>query len=208
MTSKPILQMGGSLLEVLISVLILSIGLLGMVGMQTASFRNEQLSVTRGVVADAMANIADRIRANNADTLAANAYAYANTYAAERASIEGTANFLTPATDCLTTACTPAQLATFDLALWRANIDRQLPGGVGHVAAAGTKGVDLRYVVTVAWASNAKRDAAAGGTLASELNAVACNGAETGIAARTCCPAALEPENSTFILCSRMEIIP
>lgn len=201
-------QRGGSLLEVLISVLILSIGLLGMVGMQTASFRNEQISITRGVVADAMADIADRIRANNDVTLAANAYAYASAYATERANIDGSSNFLTPARNCLTAACTPAQLATFDLALWRTNVDRQLPGGVGHVEATGTRGVNLRYVVTVAWASNAKRAAGAGGTLASELAPATCTPAMTGIAARTCCPATLNPAASPEILCARMEIVP
>ena len=201
-------QRGGSLLEVLISVLILSIGLLGMVGMQTASLRNEQISITRGLVADAMADIADRIRANNAATLPANAYAYSSAYATERANIDGSSTFLTPAPNCLTAVCTPTQLAAFDLAVWRANVDRQLPGGVGHVVATGTREIDLRYVVTVAWASNAKRAAGAGGTLASELAPRTCTAAMTGIAARTCCPAALNPAGSPQILCARMEIVP
>ncbi len=64
------LQRGVGLVEVLIAVLVLSIGLLGMAGLQVASMRNNQSSYQRGMavvqgyyIADAMR--ADRTNARN-----------------------------------------------------------------------------------------------------------------------------------------------
>ncbi len=64
------LQRGVGLIEVLIAVLVLSIGLLGMAGLQVASMRNNQSAYQRGMavvqgyyIADAMRS--DRTNARN-----------------------------------------------------------------------------------------------------------------------------------------------
>lgn len=196
-------QSGGSLLEVLVSILILSIGLLGMVGMVVGSFKAEQMSMTRSMVADTLANIADRMRANSDPALPVEAYAYSNTYSTERASIDGNSSFLVPATDCVANVCTSAEMAAFDLAEWRSYLNRQLPAAVGHVETAGTRGIDLRYIATVAWADVSKADEPAADTEKRECSA-ATNA--IGVGARSCCPNAIS--HTAGIVCSRMEIIP
>jgi len=57
-------QAGVSLLEVLIAVLVLSVGLLGIAGLQTANLRNTQSAHQRTVAVLLVANMAERIRAN------------------------------------------------------------------------------------------------------------------------------------------------
>jgi type IV pilus assembly protein PilV len=57
-------QKGVSLLEVLIAVLVLSVGLLGIAGLQTANLRNTQSAHQRTVAVLLAASMAERIRAN------------------------------------------------------------------------------------------------------------------------------------------------
>jgi type IV pilus assembly protein PilV len=57
-------QAGVSLLEVLIAVLVLSVGLLGIAGLQTANLRNTQSAHQRTVAVLLAASMAERIRAN------------------------------------------------------------------------------------------------------------------------------------------------
>lgn len=59
-------QSGVSLLEVLIAVLVLSVGLLGIAGLQTANIRNTQSAHQRTVAVLLAASMAERIRANPA----------------------------------------------------------------------------------------------------------------------------------------------
>lgn len=56
-------QQGMSLLEVLIAVLVLSIGMLGVAGMQTANIKNSQSAQLRSVAVVLAAGMAERIRA-------------------------------------------------------------------------------------------------------------------------------------------------
>ncbi len=63
-------QAGVSLLEVLIAVLVLSVGLLGIAGLQTANVRNTQSAHQRTVAVLLAASMAERIRANPTASLA------------------------------------------------------------------------------------------------------------------------------------------
>lgn len=58
------LQAGVSLLEVLIAVLVLSVGLLGVAGLQTANIRNTQSAHQRTVAVLLATSMGERIRAN------------------------------------------------------------------------------------------------------------------------------------------------
>ena len=57
-------QAGVSLLEVLIAVLVLSVGLLGIAGLQTANMRNTQSAHQRTVAVLLASSMSERIRAN------------------------------------------------------------------------------------------------------------------------------------------------
>jgi type IV pilus assembly protein PilV len=92
---------GFSLIEVMVSVFVLAVGILGMTGVQTASLKNSAKSVSRTQAAYLSYEILDRMRANPSQL-----------YTVAAADIP---NF----TNCLTQACTPAQLMAFDLAEWK-----------------------------------------------------------------------------------------
>ncbi|MDP2263388.1 MAG: type IV pilus modification protein PilV [Hydrogenophaga sp.] len=197
-------QRGAGLIEALVAILVLSIGLLGMVGMQTASAKFEQTGWVRSALSSNISSLADRIRANaSAD---ATAYTFTRTYAAERASIEATPlpnSYLTPSKDCNAEACTSAELALYDLQVWRSDLNQQLPGAVGFVTPTGVKGVDLRFGVTVAWFNKDNLDGTA------LRQPVACTAATAGIAARNCCPSAVgTPAALAGVQCVNLEIIP
>lgn len=129
-------QSGFTLLEVLVAVVVLSLGLLGLAGLQAATLRNNQIAYYRGIAVQQAYDMADRIRANQ---IGARNGAYDNLDA------------LTPADpDCLGNACTPAQIAVADHAIWNGNNANMLPGGVGTVSI----NADGAFLITVSWNEN------------------------------------------------------
>lgn len=111
-------QSGFTLVEVLVAALLLSIGLVGLAGLQAASLANNQSSFMRSQVTALAYDLADRMRANVAGSIA-NSYAPAN-------------SALTAA--CTTTAgCSNQQMAQNDIAEWNAAISSYLPMGQGWV---------------------------------------------------------------------------
>ncbi len=129
--SKPHQAAGFTLLEVLIAVVVLSIGLLGLAGLQTTGLRNNQDAYARTQAATLANDMADRIRANMAGYNAGN---YDNT-AAYTAT-------------CNTSGCTPQQMAQHDTSLWNTGL-AALPSGQGTVAS--NAGL---VTVTVMWDNN------------------------------------------------------
>lgn len=111
---------GFTLLEVLVAVLILSIGLLGIAGLQAKGLQFNHSAYLRTQATFLAYDITDRMRAN---IVAVNAGSYNNGSAAVD-------------TNCITaasTSCTPAIMAGHDLYEWDAALASALPGGVGVV---------------------------------------------------------------------------
>lgn len=196
-------QRGAGLIEALIAILVLSIGIMGMLGMQTAAFRYEQTGWLRSALALNIGNMAERIRAN-ANSAPAD-YAVSDTYASERTRM---ATNPTLAKDCNNSSltCTPAELAVYDLAVWRSALNTQIPGAAGFITMTGTKGFDLRYVVTVAWYDKDRTSNSSPQTLAAPEM---CSVSTSGIAARNCCPTALGASSDLVgVRCTNLEIVP
>lgn len=195
-------QSGAGLIEALIALLVLSIGLLGMLGMQTAALKYEQTGWVRSSLSTNLASLADRVRSNNGADGAA--YSYSQTYSQDRSAIDAGPSYFTPAKNCDTAICTSAELATYDLLMWRRDINNQLPGGSGFVVPTGTKGQDLRFLVTVAWFDKDNVDA-----LGNTVSPPICQANTIGIAARNCCPAALGlPAALSGVRCANLEMVP
>jgi type IV pilus assembly protein PilV len=119
---------GFTLVEALISVLIMSIGLLGVAALQTRSLGSSHTASQRSQAILAASDIADRIRANRvagSTTAAAN---YSNTAAADNSCRVTHYGHLHVAS-----TCTPTQLAADDLFDWQAQIAAVLPTGTGTV---------------------------------------------------------------------------
>ena len=126
---------GFTLLEVLIALLVLSIGLLGLAALQTTGLRSNQMASMRTQATQIAYDITDRMRANPVGTTDGN-YVVDN----------GTHPTIT--TDCTSANCSTSQLATFDLAQWKDAIVL-LPGGLGEIAQ--TAADPLTHTITIRW---------------------------------------------------------
>lgn len=104
-------QSGYTLVEVMVAVAILGIGVVGLVGLQADSARYQNATYHQTLATLLARDLAERIRAN-ADAAASGAYV-------------GTGTGSSP--DCVSAACTPGQLAAFDLAAWRQRALDRLP---------------------------------------------------------------------------------
>lgn len=133
MTNRTCRQGGVSLIEVLVSVLIFSIGILGLAGMQLNALKFNQTAETRSHAVFLAYEMADRMRASRGDALD-NRYVISST-STLACDLSGD-----------TSGCTIAQM---DLAEWKANLAQQLPEGNGSIARAG----DL-FTITVQWSES------------------------------------------------------
>jgi type IV pilus assembly protein PilV len=118
-------QHGFSLIEVLVAVVVLSLGLLGLAGLQAVSLGNNQTAQYRSIATQQAYDMADRIRANltgvgngNYDNLSG---ALATVLASDPACIHTSGG------------CTSAQVATTDYAQWRWSTSNLLPDGGGTI---------------------------------------------------------------------------
>lgn len=121
---------GFSLLEVLVALLVLSIGLLGLAMLQVKGMQFNSDAYLRTQATILAYDIIDRMRANKG--AAAN---YAVT-----APPTGTIP------NCDSSSCSPAQLATYDLSRWYAALGQSLPNSSTTIVGAGNQ-----YTITINW---------------------------------------------------------
>ena len=119
-------QRGFTLLEVLIALLILSIGLLGLAALQTTSLRSNEMASMRTAATHLAYDITDRMRANPTGV----------------ANDEYQLTAGTPPT-------TPASVAENDLVEWNTEVTR-LPGGRASITQCGAC-AELTHTITVQW---------------------------------------------------------
>ena len=147
-------QQGFTLLEVLIALLVLSIGLLGLAALQTTGLRSNQMANMRTVATQLAYDIADRMRANEEGmgvTRDKNTGLITYTSDNDNYLLRYNVTEPTASVDCATATCDPQKLADFDLSQWRAEV-RKLPGGKSSIA--GPTGVALEHTITVYWDEN------------------------------------------------------
>lgn len=114
-------QRGFSLLEVMVAVVVFSVGLIGLGLLLTSSIRANHAGFLHSQATFVAESIADSMRANVIGV-------WQNAY-------NGVWNAATPAApmDCVAAACTPAQLAARDVAAWGRMVGQLLPAGSGTV---------------------------------------------------------------------------
>lgn len=118
-TPKPnSLQAGTTLIEVLVSLLVLSFGMLGMAGVQAVSLRGNQAAYFRTVATTVSVDIVERMHANKVGV--------------DDGDYDDAAGAATAS--CFTTAgCTAAQMAAQDILDWSATVAALLPLGTSVV---------------------------------------------------------------------------
>jgi len=135
-------QRGFSLLEVLVTVVILSIGMLGVAAVLVTVHKANASSYLRQQAVQQAYDILDRMRANRSVALQGSYDVALNT-------VPGT-----PSVNCTSGSCSPAQLASYDQWQWRTDIANNLPSGTGSVVTASfgaAPNVSTQVTVVVQW---------------------------------------------------------
>jgi type IV pilus assembly protein PilV len=112
---------GFSLVEVMVALVVMSVGLLGVAKMQAAALSNTAIASTRSLAAIEASSLAASMHANRGY--------WSSTAVATSISLQGTT--VTPnvaaLADCLGGTCTPAGMAQFDLHEWTLAASQVLP---------------------------------------------------------------------------------
>lgn len=139
---------GFSLIEVLVALLILSIGVVGVTGVQLSSIKFNQVSQQRSYAAQHALSITERMRSNLEGVRPpANFYIFDWPFATIPSKVPAA-----PAGDCTApaAACTPQQMANKNLNQWLTQLAASLPSGRGTITQNSAL-VGAPYVVTVMW---------------------------------------------------------
>ena len=144
-------QRGITLIESLVAILVAALGILGILGVQMRTLTDTQTSVRRAQAIGLIEDLGERLAVNP------NALADLGSYT----SAFGSEPTFTPTT-CETAACARAQLASYDLAMWKQAVKTTLPLGRADVfiAPGETVANNRRLLgVMVAWRENERAGA-------------------------------------------------
>lgn len=132
-------QHGFSMLEILITLVIVAIALLGTAGLQVYAMRVNQSGQFRTQAIFLASDIAERMEANRAAAIAGN---YVQTL---------TSTTTVPAFDCTTTACNSANLANWDLSQWGQAIAILLPQATWQISQTSVSNNPITYSIVISW---------------------------------------------------------
>lgn len=132
---------GFSMIEVLVTMLIIALALLGAAGLQASAMKAGVGAKFRNQAVFLVDDLVERMEANRAQ-------------AASGVYVTG----LTTTTNCVTSACTPDTLAAYDVRTWASAVAAVLPSGTATVAASGVN--PSTYTITVNWVDRATKNTA------------------------------------------------
>jgi type IV pilus assembly protein PilV len=138
---------GFTLMEVMVAVLVISLGLLGIAAMQANAIASTHSSQMESLVAIEAQSLASAMTANPWWL-----------QAEFPASITVNGNSVSPSSmvssvNCGTTACTGTELASYDLATWGTQLQKLVPGAQATVAC--QAGAPIMCSITVTWTPEA-----------------------------------------------------
>lgn len=185
-------QSGATLIEAMISILIMSIGLLGIAGLQVNAISYQKSAWSTHRVAEVSADFAERLRAN--PTGAKNgSYLYSANYATSTSATLTSNNCRATGTYCST-----ASIAADDISALLTKTRTILPSGSAQVEGSYSAG----FILTVMYRDKDFIDPATGNAMSSTT----CSAASTGTDWRNCCPTtAAAPAG---VRCRRLTILP
>lgn len=154
--SAPASNRGVSLLEVLIAMVVISIGLLGIAKMQALAIASTRVSSMRSLISIEASSLASAIHANRLYWTGPTVGSVATTFEVDITSGSGggTVTSSTDAAlqavvlDCSAVTCVGAPMAAYDLQQWGAALFNVMPTSTGSVACSG---LPPACTITVNW---------------------------------------------------------
>lgn len=146
------IQRGISLIESLVAIVVMALGILGILGVQMRTLSDTSTSVRRAQAIRLIEDLGERMKTN--PSALANLNSYVSNFAA------------TPTVGSCTTGCNQAQLALYDLAVWKRGVRENLPLGKASIFLPPAE-IDLpagqarQLGVMIAWREN-ERDTSTG----------------------------------------------
>lgn len=142
-TTTPYRTQGFTLLEVLVALVILSLGLLGVAGLLITSQKANSSSYIKQQSIQAAYDILDRMRANTNQ-------AYTGKY-----NVNNLASGSLPSapSSCISNVCSASQMASYDTYNWLLELSQLLPSGRGSITtqAIGGSPTQVAATITVQW---------------------------------------------------------
>lgn len=188
---------GVTLVEVLVSMLIMALGMVSLAALQGYTLRYQLGSAQRAQLSGLLSDYAERVRANvlaapGVPGAPANAYRLTDTWSAQAgnavpAAAKDCGGSTSTTTGGVTTTaantCTPAELADYDMAQWRAAVRRELPRGAVRVTGTALTGL----TVTFMWVD---KDFGSGtsASFTGSTSPTCDRQTMSGVALQTCCP--------------------
>lgn len=118
-------QSGFSLIEVLVAIIVLSVGMLGAVGMQSAALRSNKEAKNQSAAVTFARELGERMRGNH--TVAIKTASADNPFLFDT-TLTSTSSVATFTVNCFTTGCPiPKDVATWDVAEWQGRVQAVLP---------------------------------------------------------------------------------
>ena len=148
-TSMRRFQRGMSLIEALVSLVILAIGVMGLLGVQLRTLTDQQQGVQRATAMRLADELFEKVKANPGNTfnmsdpLGNTQWIWMDDYVLTW----GTAPANNP--NCTTAACTGQQRAQFDIRQWRVRLLNALPGGDVRVLVSPDS--ERQLIVIIGW---------------------------------------------------------
>jgi type IV pilus assembly protein PilV len=146
------------MLEILISLVIIAVAMLGAAGIQLNVLRLNKGSQSRTQAIFLASDIAERMEANKAAAVAGN---YSQTL---------TSTSATAPTDCSATACTSANLAAWDLSQWGQTISTALPQASWSITTP-TVANPITYTILIKWIDRSDVNSVASGSIVDSYTA-------------------------------------
>lgn len=140
------LQRGISLIESLVAIVVMALGILGILGVQMRTLADTQTAVRRAHAIRLIEDLSERIKSQP------NGLGVMASYVREWDETGATAT----SPDCQDAACSPADLATYDLNRWIDNVRAALPLGDAAVFLATDNSADdpRQLGVMISWRQN------------------------------------------------------
>ncbi|MDE2430233.1 MAG: type IV pilus modification protein PilV [Burkholderiales bacterium] len=135
-------QAGASMVEILVTIVIVATGLLGVAGLQTSSMRYLKTANQRSEATQAAYDISERMRSNGLGVIAGN-YLQTASYTSQAGSMPSVPT-------CTSALCSPSDVANKDKAEWQRALASRLNGGAGYIVTTNVAGKVL-YDVIVMW---------------------------------------------------------
>ncbi|EZP63671.1 type IV pilus modification protein PilV [Delftia sp. RIT313] len=193
---------GVTLIEMMVALIIMSIGLLGLAGLQAATTKYRITTMSRAAGTGLVFDLSERIRINadaagpsfmQSGSEVASLYTIASDWTAQQK------DSFSVSKNCNTAACTSSERATFDLLTWRQKVRDSMPQGGAMLSGNKRDGI----TVTLMWFDKEFTDGSSDATL---QKAPTCNADQSGMARQTCCPA--EAKAVEGVRCSRFSFVP